>query len=121
MNDGDKHGKNKYSVEVLGQQLTVIVDDISEDYVRKIASHINEIGEEIKQAYPQLPNRRILGLTLINIADDFYKNKEKVKQLAQQNKKLKNEIEKMKKKNEKLKSKVNILKDENQELEEVDN
>jgi len=124
MNGEDKQEKNKYSVEVLGQELTVIGENISEDYVKKLAFYINEIGEEIDQAYPQLPRRRILGLTLINITDDFYKNREKLKNLVQENKKLKNENKKLKNKNEKLKSEIESLKEEYEELsillEEVD-
>ena len=117
MSNEDKLPKNKFSVKILGEKLTVTGKKISREYVEKLASYINEIGEEINNAYPQLPRRRILGLTLINLADELFKLRENNSEIFQENKHLKNE-------NEKLKKKIKSLEDEYKELsvllEEVD-
>ena len=124
MSNEDKLAKNKFSVKILGEKLTVTGSNISREYVEKLASYINEIGDEINNAYPQLPRRRILGLTLINLADELFKLQEKNNEIFQENKQLKAENEKLKQENVKLKNKINSLEEEYDELsillEEVD-
>ena len=124
MSNEDKLPKNKFSVKILGEKLTVTGKKISREYVEKLASYINEIGEEINNAYPQLPRRRILGLTLINLADELFKLRKNNSEFFQENKHLKSENKKLKQENEKLKKKIKSLEDEYKELsvllEEVD-
>ncbi|MFW6034894.1 MAG: cell division protein ZapA [Halothermotrichaceae bacterium] len=100
--------KDKFYIKILGEEL-VVVGDVSEDYVKKLADHINIIGEEIGRTYPRLPRQRILGLTIMNIADEYYKLKEVY------NKKEQN-LNKLKKENHKLAKQIGKLKRENDEL-----
>ncbi len=71
---GDK-AKNKCYVKILGEEL-LVVGNISDEYVNKLAEHINLVGEDIARAYPRLSRQRIMGLALMNIADEYYKLKD---------------------------------------------
>jgi len=70
----DKHN-NRFTIKILGEEM-VIIGDLSDDYVNNLSDHINLIGEEISRAYPRLSRQRILGLTIMNIADEYYKLKD---------------------------------------------
>jgi len=71
----NKDNQEKFSVKILGEE-QLIVGDVSEEYVKELADYINSVGTEIIRAYPSLPRRRLLGLTMINMADEFYKLRE---------------------------------------------
>lgn len=111
----DKY-KNKFNVKIMGEEL-VVVGDISDDYINKLANYINDIGEDITKAYPRLPRQRILGLIIINIADEYFKLKRRYEQKLKDIKLLEGD-------NKILKEKFNKLRKEYQELlallEEVD-
>ncbi|MFW6390120.1 MAG: cell division protein ZapA [Halanaerobiales bacterium] len=115
MSNGDKH-KNKHSINILGQNLTV-TGEISKKQVNQLADYINKIGNEIKEAYPHLPFRRLAGLTLVNLAHKYY-------EAYTQNQKLLNENKNLKKENKQLLEKIEKLEKEYEELsvllEEVD-
>lgn len=100
----------------MGEKL-LVTGNKSKEYIEKLAQYINEIGKEITRAYPRLPHRRLTGLATINMADEFFKLKEKYLQKIKENRKLKKE-------NEKLREKINSLQEEYEELsillEEVD-
>jgi cell division protein ZapA len=112
----DKYNKKKFSIKVLGEKL-VVTGNKTKEYITKLAKHINEIGDEITRAYPHLPRRRVIGLTTINMADEFFKLKEKYLQKIKENRELEEE-------NEQLREKINSLQEEYEELslllEEVD-
>lgn len=111
----DKSNKEKHTINLLGEDLTVT--GVSENYVEQLVSYINGIGKEITQAYPRLPRRRLVGLTLINLANKFNKLKKEYNKIKQEKTNLKEE-------NEYLKEQINSLQDEYEELsvllEEVD-
>lgn len=122
--------KEKFSVKILGEE-QLIVGDVSEEYVKELADYINSVGTEIIRAYPSLPRRRLLGLTMINMADEFYKLREeyyekndKIKDLKSKNYDLKEEIENLQKKLKRKEKELKETKEENEELltllEEVD-
>ncbi|MGM0410347.1 MAG: cell division protein ZapA [Bacillota bacterium] len=117
-----KNKKHKFSVRILGEE-QLIVGDVSEDYVKKLANYINKVGTEITKAYPRLPRRRLLGLTMINMADEFYKFKNDIDQKNEKIKDLKSKNYDLREENEKLKEKVNDLEKEleasNKEKEEL--
>lgn len=112
----DKYNKRKYSVKILGEEQTLVAE-VSQEYIDKLAKYINEVGSEITRAYPRLPRRKLIGLTLINLADEFFKLRDdymdKIKELRD-----------LKKEKKELKNKINELEEENEELmsllEEVD-
>ncbi|MFW5999479.1 MAG: cell division protein ZapA [Halanaerobiaceae bacterium] len=113
---GDKLKKQKYTVKILGEKLTV-TGDISEDYIEKLAGYINRIGEEIISVYPRLPRRKLIGLATVNLADEIFKLREEKKNRDE-------EIKHLKKEKKRLENKINSLQDDYRELsvllEEVD-
>ncbi|MGM0437141.1 MAG: cell division protein ZapA [Bacillota bacterium] len=115
--------KEKFSIKILGEE-QLIVADVSEDYVEELADYINSVGTEIIRAYPSLPRRRLLGLTMINMADEFYKLREEYYDKNDKIKELKSKNYDLKEKVEELKEKLQEKEKENEELltllEEVD-
>ncbi|MFW6264635.1 MAG: cell division protein ZapA [Bacillota bacterium] len=100
--------KNRYSIKIMGEEL-VIVGKLSDDYVSKLSEHINIIGEEIARAYPRLSRQRILGLTVMNITDEYYKLKNVY------NKKIE-DLKMVEKENQLLREKYKELKKDYEEL-----
>jgi cell division protein ZapA len=66
----------------------------SEEYLQKIATYINSKHNELKNkdAYKFLDSDTKNIMVQINIADDFYKTKEKVKEIEADNETKSNEI-----------------------------
>jgi cell division protein ZapA len=108
--------ENKFTVRILDEEL-VVKGKVSEDYVRDLAEYINNVGQEIQETYPRLPRRSLLGLTMINIADDLFKNKSELQDLKKENEELKDVRDKLIKDNNSLKRDNREL---NNLLEEVD-
>lgn len=99
----DKQNKKKYKIKIMGEEL-IVVGDISEEYINDLSKYINKIGEDIIKAYPRLPRRRIFGLAITNITDEYFKLKQnyrdklvRCEQLEKENKYLKKENERIKK------------------------
>ena len=107
---------NKFTVKILDEEL-VVKGKVSEDYVRDLAEYINKVGQEIQETYPRLPRRSLLGLTMINIADDLFKTKSELQKLKEENEDLKEVRDKLIKDNNSLKRDNREL---NNLLEEVD-
>ncbi len=117
MANEDKHkNSKKYAVNIFGEEM-IVIGDVSQDYVKELAGYINKMGEEIKHAYPRLPRRRLFGLSLINLADEYFKLRDKYIDRVKEKKQLENE-------NEKLRKKINSLQKNCEDLsillEEVD-
>ncbi|HKL13666.1 MAG TPA: cell division protein ZapA, partial [Halanaerobiales bacterium] len=93
---------NKFTVKILDEEL-VVKGKVSEDYVRDLAEYINNVGQEIQETYPRLPRRSLLGLTMINIADDLFKTKSELQNLKEENEDLKEVRDKLIKDNNSLK------------------
>jgi cell division protein ZapA len=64
--------KHRYSIKIMGEEL-VVVGDISDEYVKKLAAYVNNIGNDILKTYPRLPRQRIMGLIVMNLADEYFK------------------------------------------------
>lgn len=111
----DKH-KHKYNVKLLGEDM-VIVGELSEQYVKKLVHHINIIGQDISRAYPRLSRHRILNLAVMNVADEYYKLKDKYEERLEDIKILEKEFKKLADKHNKLKKDYKELESL---LEEVD-
>ena len=110
----DKH-KNRFTIKILGEEM-VIVGDLSDEYVTDLSKHINLIGEEISRAYPRLSRQRILSLTIMNIADEYYKLKdvykkkmEEMKMIEKENRELGEKYKEIKKEYEEL---LNLLEED---------
>ncbi len=100
--------RNKFRVDILGENMPV-VGNISQNYVENLADYINQVADDISQAYPSLPRRRLLGLTLLNIADEVQKAREEKNNLQESNETLEQE-------KEELQQEVERLREENEEL-----
>ncbi len=108
MNQNNNKEEQKFVVEVLGEN-HVVVGDLSRDYLEELADKVNQIGEEISQAYPNIPRRQLVRLTLLNLADQWIKaqeDKEKIiaekEELQTENKELQEEIDYLRQDNEEL-------------------
>lgn len=115
MSSEDKYNKKKFSVKILGEE-QLIVGDVSQDYVKDLAEYINSVGNEITRVYPRLPRRRLLGLTMVNMADEFFKLRDdyyekidKIKELKSKNYDLQDELESLKEEFEEIKEENNEL------------
>src|SRR6056297_903230 len=108
--------KKKFKLNILGDQFTV-TGDFSEEYINKLADHVEKTGQEIKNAYPKLPFRRLSHLTMINLADEYFKLRSQCVDLSK-------EKERLKDANQSLHQELKKLRQENEELtallEEVD-
>ena len=125
MSDKQKmKNENKYRVEILGDEFK-ITGDLNQEYVDQLQELINEIGQEISRAYPDLPRRRLWMLTLINMADKYFKAEDQKKQHKKEIVQLKEKQVSLKSENDDLKDKLDNLQAEYEELatmlEEVDN
>lgn len=100
--------RKKFKVEIMGENMPV-VGNISREYVDNLADYINGVADDISKAYPSLPRRRLLGLTLLNIADDYQKVREEKNELKKSRESLKQE-------NEELQQEIERLREENEEL-----
>jgi len=107
---------NKFTVKILEEEL-VVKGKVSESYVKELAEYINNVGQEIQETYPRLPRRSLLGLTMINIADNLFKTKSELQDLKEENEDLKEVRDKLIKDNNSLKRDNREL---NNLLEEVD-
>lgn len=103
----DKH-KKRFTIKIMDEEL-VIVGNLSERYVETLTKHINLTAEEIARAYPRLSRQRILGLTIMNITDEYYKLKHVY------NKKL-NDFKLLEQENKKILEKYKEIKAEYKEL-----
>lgn len=99
---------NKFTVEILDEEL-VVKGKVSESYVQNLAEYINNVGQEIKETYPRLPRRSLLGLTMVNITDELFKTKSELREIKKENEELKEVRDKLIKDN-------NSLKRDNREL-----
>ncbi len=100
--------RKKFRVDILGENMPV-VGNVSREYVESLADYINEVGDDISRAYPSLPRRRLLGLTLLNIADDYQEAKKERDNLQKSREALEQE-------NEELQQEIKRLREENEEL-----
>ncbi|MFW6381320.1 MAG: cell division protein ZapA, partial [Bacillota bacterium] len=108
MGAGDNYNSNKYTIKILGEKLTV-TGDISREYIEELAEYVNQISREITRAYPRLPRRRLMKLTLINLVDELFKLKDSHQEKVRENQRLKKE-------NQSLRSEINSLKEDYEEL-----
>ncbi|SDL43885.1 cell division protein ZapA [Halarsenatibacter silvermanii] len=112
MNNNESYNRKKYEVEILGETMPV-TGELSLDYLNKLVEEVNGVGEEISAAYPTLPRRRLYGLTMLNLADKYFKSEqnrkkaeEKLTELEEENKELEQEMKRLREENEEL---LNLL------------
>ncbi|ADQ14894.1 cell division protein ZapA [Halanaerobium hydrogeniformans] len=104
----NEENKNKFKLNVLGDSFTV-TGDFDEEYINKLANYVEKTGKEIKNAYPKLPFRRLTHLTMINLADEYFKLRSRCVELSR-------EKERLKEANQSLHQELKKLRQENEEL-----
>lgn len=60
-------------IEIFGQTFRIAAGGLSEDYVQRLASYVNERMQSIAQTTPSVSFNRMAVLTALNIADDLLK------------------------------------------------
>mgnify|MGYP000193479520 CR=1 FL=1 len=110
--------KNNVSVRVCGKTMTLTGNE-SVEYMTKVANYIEEKAEEIRRSDSSrtLNPNLISVLTSLNIADDYFKMKEKRDALEQQLAKLKEETQALGSSPEELEQKNKMLSLEEEKLE----
>ncbi len=111
--------KNSVSVRVCGKTMTLTGNE-SVEYMTKVANYIEEKAEEIRRSDSSraLNPNLISVLTSLNIADDYFKMKEKRDALEQQLAKLKEEAQSLGSSPEELEQKNKLLSLEEEQLAE---
>ncbi len=69
-------------VYILGQKYT-IKGDAPEEYIRKLASYVDEKLREVNSSLPNMMPVKALILTSLNIADELFRLKNEEEKLAQ--------------------------------------
>lgn len=108
MRADNEQNKNKFKLNILGDSFTV-TGDFDEEYINKLANYVEKIGKEIRNAYPKLPFRRLSHLTMINLADEYFKLRTQCVELSR-------EKERLKEANQSLHQELKKLRQENEEL-----
>ena len=83
----DSHGKIRTTVEIYGEQYT-IVGDKSHQHIREVSNLVDEKMSEIKSLNPYLDTKRLAVLTAVNIVNEYVMIK---KELEEMKKKLREE------------------------------
>lgn len=63
--------KNRVTVEIAGQELTLLTDNEPE-YVLALAKYVNERIEKILEKNPRLSTSQVALLAAINLADEVF-------------------------------------------------
>jgi cell division protein ZapA len=68
--------KRAVDVEIMGHKFTVS-SDADESYIHRVAAYVDEKTQEIMKASRPQANFNVAVLAALNIADEYYKLKEK--------------------------------------------
>lgn len=83
--------KNRVSVKIGGMNYTLVSED-NVEYIKKVAALVDDKMNEIGSAHNCLTSNSKAVLTAINIADDFLKRNDKVREVLNENEALKRRI-----------------------------
>ncbi len=67
-----RNEKQRTTVTIYGKQYTIISEE-SPEYVKDVASYVDEKMHEMKRRNPYLDTIRLAVLTSVNIADEYMK------------------------------------------------
>lgn len=83
--------KNRVSVLIGGINYSLVSED-SAEYIKKVAALVDLKMKELGSASNYLTNNSKAVLTAINIADDFLKRNDRVREVVNENEELKRRI-----------------------------
>lgn len=75
--------KTRLTVSIYGKNYTIVGDESSE-YIRTLAGYVEEKMHQIAQGNARLDTGRLAILSAINIADDYFRLRQKVEELEKQ-------------------------------------
>ena len=75
--------KTRLTVSIYGQNYTIVGKESSE-YIRTLAGYVEEKMHRIAQDNDRLDTGRLAILTALNIADDYFRLRQKVEELEKQ-------------------------------------
>lgn len=78
--------KNRLTVSIYGQSYT-LVGNASPEYMRMLAGYVDETMHRIGQGNDRLDTMKIAVLSAVNIADEYFRLKEKYDELERRQKK----------------------------------
>ena len=90
--------KNKVSVIIGGMSYSLVSED-SVEYIKKVAAYVDTKMKEIESMHNCLTNSSKAVLTAINIADDFLKRNDRVREVVSENEQLKRRIRELESRN----------------------
>ncbi len=73
--------KNKLSIDIYGQNYT-IVGKVSPNYMRMIASFVDDKMRSIAEGNPRLDSTKLAVLSAVNMADEYFKLKQEYDDLV---------------------------------------
>jgi cell division protein ZapA len=77
-------GKERYvEIKVFGQTYTVKTDE-EEDYIHRVAQHVNEKMEEVLRKTRSVSTLNVAILTALNIADDLLRERDRREALVKE-------------------------------------
>lgn len=94
--------KNKVYIRIAGKDYTLVGAE-SDEYIQKVGLYIDRKMNEITMRNNSLSTSLAAVLTAINVADDFFKSREKEMNITKENQAMCEELEKLKSENAKLK------------------
>jgi len=83
--------KNRITVEIYGQQYTIVGQE-SSDHIREVAMVVHNKMKEIGKRNPSLSTNKLAVLTAVNAVHEYILLKEKVEQLENQVKELEQQL-----------------------------
>ena len=107
--------KNKVEVRIRGKDYTIVGVE-SEEYIQRIALYVDKKMEKVLASNTKLSTSMAAVLTAINVADEYFKETQQSKALAEQINAYNQELEDATKQLNQYKDENQILKDIIQEL-----
>lgn len=107
--------KNKVEVRIGGMDY-ILVGQETDEYIQRVALYIDKKMNEITRANNKLSTTMSAVLTAVNVADDFFKAREKIDVLTKELEQVKSELEQLKRDNELLAEENSFLVGKNTSL-----
>lgn len=91
MQKKDDTRENRVTVEILGDSYTLLGDS-PPSYIEMVADFVNTDLKSLKERQPRLSRNRLFVLALLNMAERYFSEREKVNHLHDDNRKLKKDL-----------------------------
>jgi cell division protein ZapA len=72
--------KNRLTVSIYGKNYTIVGDE-SPEYMRTLAGYVDEVMHRVGQGNTRLDTSKLAILTALNIANDYFRLRQKYEEL----------------------------------------